>query len=411
MSTSHPSLTQSLRTLPRAAWILFFGTFLNKFGAFVMPFLTLYLTARGFSLATTGAAVGMYGAGYLMASLLGGYLTDRFGRRNTIVLSMFSSAGAMLLLSQAHTAPELFALTWLAGLTGELYRPASSALLADLVPAGQRVTAFAAYRMAFNAGWAFGPATAGFLAAHSYFWLFCGDALTSAAFGVVAWTALPHGVRNNNKECGWGEALQSLRRDYAFQQALAAALAIGFVFFQMFSTFGLAVTRVGLSPATYGAILSLNGVIVVLCELPISSITRRFPPRRVMALGYAFAALGFGLNGLARTANEFRVCIALFTIGEMVAMPISSAYIADLCPPGMRGRYMGAFSLTWALSMCMAPSIGMRLFGLAPALLWIAGTVSSVAAAAIILAPTPAARAAAPARQNRDSNLAESHIS
>ena len=49
---------------------------------------------------------------------------------------MFSGAIAMMLLSQAHTLPSILALAALAGLTGEMYRPASSALLADLVPAG-----------------------------------------------------------------------------------------------------------------------------------------------------------------------------------------------------------------------------------------------------------------------------------
>jgi MFS family permease len=409
MNPSHPSLAQSLRALPRAAWILFVGTFLNKFGAFVVPFLTLYLTGRGFSLAATGFAVGAYGAGNLLASLLGGYLTDRIGRRNTIVLSMFSSAAAMLLLSQARSVAALFCLTGLAGLTGELYRPASSALLADLVPAGQRVTAFSAYRLAFNAGWAFGPATAGFLASRGYFWLFCGDALTSVAFGVVALTALPHGWRSQQYEAGWGDALRVLRRDYKFQQVLWAALAIGLVFFQMFSSFGLALTRLGLSPATYGAVLSLNGVLVVLFELPLTTITRRFPARRVMAVGYALVALGFGLNWLPHTANGFRVCIAVFTLGEMIAMPVSSAYIADLCPPDMRGRYMGAFGLTWALALTVGPGIGLRLFGLAPGWLWMGGAISGLAAALIILAPTR--RRQGDRREKSDCKMAQSYLS
>jgi MFS family permease len=82
------------------------------------------------------------------------------GRRKTIVLSMFSASVTMLFLSQARSLSGIVVLSCPAGLTGELYRPASSALLADLVPQGQPVTAFAAYRMAFNARFAFGPATA-----------------------------------------------------------------------------------------------------------------------------------------------------------------------------------------------------------------------------------------------------------
>ena len=159
-----PTLLSSLRALPRPAWIIFFGTFLNKFGTFVVPFLTLYLTNQGYTVTDAGIAVGAYGVGGLFASLLGGYLADKLGRRQTIVLSMFLGAAMMMLLSQAKSLPLIIGLTALTGLASEFYRPASNALLADLVPPDQRVTAFATLRMAFNAGFAFGPATAGLLA-------------------------------------------------------------------------------------------------------------------------------------------------------------------------------------------------------------------------------------------------------
>src|SRR5207244_3090331 len=211
MNETQVSLRESLRALPRSAWILFFGTFLNKFGTFVVPFLAIYLTGLGYTAAQAGMAIGGYGLGTLAASLLGGYLADRFGRRKTIVLSMFSGALVMLSLSQAHSLPLIVLLAGVAGLTGELYRPASSALLADLVPAGQRVTAFAAYRMAFNAGWAFGPATAGLLAKKSFVWLFVGDAVTSVLFGLVAWFALPAGLRGLRAGNALGETLRVVR--------------------------------------------------------------------------------------------------------------------------------------------------------------------------------------------------------
>src|SRR6185312_1797582 len=98
-------------------------TFLNKFGAFVIPFLSLYLTGRGFSVAQAGLAMGAYGAGHFLACIVGGHLADSFGRRPTLVLSMFSTAGAMLSLSHAKSFPMIVTLTALVGLTGELYRP------------------------------------------------------------------------------------------------------------------------------------------------------------------------------------------------------------------------------------------------------------------------------------------------
>src|SRR5437667_2180157 len=110
MNSPHPPLMASLKALPRTAWILFLGVFLNKFGTFVVPFLTLYLTRQGYSLASAGVAIGAYGVGHLIASLLGGHLADTIGRRKTIVLSMFSAAAAMMLLSQARSLPVIIPL-------------------------------------------------------------------------------------------------------------------------------------------------------------------------------------------------------------------------------------------------------------------------------------------------------------
>jgi MFS family permease len=381
------SLAASLRTLPRPAWILFFGTFLNKFGTFVIPFLTLYLLRQGYTLADAGLTIGAYGVGHLLASLLGGYLADTLGRRKTIVLSMFSGAAAMLLLSQARGLPMIMVLAMFAGLTGELYRPASSALLADLVPAGQRVTAFSAYRIAFNAGWAFGPATAGFLAQRGYFWLFVGDAATSILYGVLAFFALPRGVHQRQDEAGWKEGLAIIRQDRRFHQILLAAGAAALVFFQMASTFGVHVTNLGFSPAVYGTIISLNGALVVLCELPLTTLTRRFPARRVMAMGYVLLGTGFALITFAHTILALVMCVVVLTFGEMVALPVAVAYIADLAPPHMRGRYMGLHALTWALALIFGPAIGMKLLGINHALLWLCGGGFCVIASTIILSP------------------------
>lgn len=383
-TTQGETLLSSLRALPRPAWFLFFGTFLNKFGMFVMPFLTLYLTSRGYTVGEASVAVGVYGVGNLLASFLGGHLADYIGRQKTIVLSMFSGAVMMLLLSQAHSFPLILALTLLTGLTNEFYRPASSALLTDLVPASRRITAFGTLRMAFNAGFAFGPATAGFLAAYGFFWLFAGDAATSALFGIVALFALPRIVPTHKKNATWSTALGVLRRDRKLHQLLLANLAIGIVFCQTVSTFGLYVIHQGFSAATYGAIISMNGVMVVLMELPLTTITRKFPPRRVMAVGYTLVGLGFGLNGLAHTVPALLACMVIFTLGEMITMPTSIAYLANLAPPDMRGRYMGVSGLTWSTALILAPVTGMKLFTVSPAAYWIDCAALGMFAAMVI---------------------------
>jgi MFS family permease len=389
MNAIETTLHSRLRALPRPAWILFLGTFLNKFGTFVLPFLTLYLTQRGFSLTDAGLAISAYGLGGLMASVVGGHLADAIGRRKTIALSMFSVAAAMALLSQSRSLPMIMASTWLAALTGELYRPASSALLADLVPPELRVTAFAAYRMAFNAGFAFGPATAGFLASRGYFWLFAGDAGTSVLFGVIALVALPRGLPVRREEGGWSRDLKTLAGDKRFLRVLGGAFIVALVFLQMLSTYSLHVTRLGFAAGTYGMILSLNGLMVVFCELPLTSLTRRFPSRAVMAVGYVLVGAGFSLNAFAHSVAGLAACMVIFTFGEMVAMPVSSAYIANLAPVHLRGRYMGVYALTWSAALILAPQMGLRLFAFSPAALWIACGALGVVAATIIFPFAP----------------------
>ncbi len=392
MPSPHPGLWSSLRALPRGAWVLFFGTFVNKVGTFVVPFLTLYLTQQGYSLAAAGLALGAYGVGNLVAGIIGGHLADRLGRRATIIVSMFSGAIAMMLLSQARAYGLIVAFSALTGLTAEMYRPASSALLADLVPTGQRVTAFSALRASFNAGWAFGPALAGLIAERGYFWLFAGDAFTSALYGVVALLALPVGLRPADGRGGWSEAIRSMRNNGRLLRMLAAGFAVSLIFMQQSSTFGVHVVRLGFPAATYGAILSLNGAIVVLCELPLTTITRRFRARRVIALGYFLAGSAFALNGLTRTVPGLVACMVLFTLGEMLAMPMASAYIADLAPASMRGRYMGIYGMTWTLALIVGPASGMMLMNTAPRALWLASAGLGALAAALMLGSDRTAR-------------------
>jgi MFS family permease len=326
----------------------------------------------------------------LIASLLGGYLADLIGRRKTIVWSMFSVAVTMLCLSQARTLPWIVIWSGLAGLTGELYRPASSALLADLVPEGQRVTAFAAYRVFLNAGWAFGPTTAGLLAKSSFVWLFVGDAITSVLFGLVAWMALPAPSHAAPERNALGETWKVLRTDYRFRRVLLASLAVGLVFVQVFSTMSLQITHSGFSPSVYGMVISLNGVLVVLCELPLTTITRRFDTRRMMALGYILIGAGFASNLLARSLPLLVLTVVIFSIGEMISLPLSGAYVADLAPAHQRGLYMGSYGLVWAVAFIFGPSLGLVLFAVSPLTLWIVCGCLGLVAAGIITAPPPA---------------------
>ena len=375
---ARPSLRQNIAALPPAAWVLFGGTFINRFGSFVMPFLVIYMTSLGFSIAQAGVAVSAYGAGHILASMIGGHLADGIGRRYTIALSMFASAGAMLALSQARTLPALLILTLFAGAASELYRPASSALIADLVPPEQRVTAFALYRFAINLGFAVGPAAAGFLADSSFLWLFVGDAVTSALYGAIALFALPHGLRGQTKGEDASVGIRVALADKRFTLFLLATLAVTWTEFQVHSTVPVYIRQLGFSTSTYGLLLSINGVMIVLFELALTNWTQRFHPQTMLAIGYALSAIGMGLTGFAHTLPALAATVVVWTIGEMVWAPVSGAYVTNLAPERYRGRYMGMWVMTWSIGMLLGPALGTFVYERKPLYLWLACCVAGV---------------------------------
>jgi MFS family permease len=385
MSQTYESLWRTVRALPRPVWLLYAGSFVNRFGSFVATFLVLYLVESGFSPAQAGIAVSAYGVGSLASALVGGWLADRLGRRGAIALSMFSAAAVALALSQAEDLVPIILLTGLFGMCTELYRPASAALLTDLVPPERRLAGFAGYRLAINAGYAFGPAVAGLLAERSFLWLFVGEAVTSVALGVVALVGLPEGVRSRRSEERPGEAVRAIRGDRRFLLLLMASVLAAFVYFQSTAAFPLHIRAAGLSRAVFGALISLNGLLVVLLELPLIGVTRRFPAPRMIAVGVLLTGVGFGLTAVAFSVPVLALTVVIWTFGEMIAAPVMNTFVADLAPAHLRGRYQGAYVLTFSVASVLAPAIGTWLFAWSPTGLWLTCAALSVVSAALVV--------------------------
>lgn len=379
-------LWMTLRGLPRPVWVLAGGTFVNRFGSFVLVFLVLYVKHLGYSTAASGLAASAYGAGSIVSALLGGWIADRLGRRGALALSMFSSAAAMLALSQARSVATILALSALVGLTTELYRPASAALLADLVGSEQRVAAFGVWRFAINLGYAAGPVVAGLLAQRSFFLLFLGDAATSLAFGVVALVALPKGMRVAAHREIRGAAVRAIARDRRFLLFLIASVLGSFVYFQAQTTFALQTVAYGHSSVVYGTLLAVNGLAIVLVELPLISVTQRLPRVPVLAIGLLLEGIGFGLIPISRTTAWLAFTVVVWTFGEMVFSPVAGAYVADLSPAHLRGRYSGAWGFTWGIGLVLAPSLGALIYSVQHTLVWLVCLGCGVAAATLVLA-------------------------
>src|SRR5919197_1982183 len=379
-----PTLRGNLRAMPAPVWILAGGSFLNRFGSFVSTFLLLYVRHLGYSASLAGLALSVYGVGALTAAGLGGWMSDRLWGRHSIVLSMVGSAAAMLALRQVRSLAAILPLTFAAGCAAESYRPASSALLADVVEPARRVTAFAVYRLAVNAGFSVGPVVGGLLAERSFGFLFLGDAATSLLYAVVAWRFLPQGRRSEHRDERRG-AVRVVLRDRSFLLVCAATFLTASVYSQAFSTLALRVRVLGLSPAAYGALISVNGGLIVLTELPLTSFTMRRPVRPVLAVGYVLTGIGISLTGLVTSFPILAATVFIWTIGEIVESPVAAAFVAGLAPPHLRGRYQGTWTSMFALAFIVGPAAGSALFEASQAGLWIGCGVLPLFSAALVM--------------------------
>jgi MFS family permease len=140
----------------------------------------------------------------------------------------------------------------------------------------------------------------------------------------------------------------------------------------------------GHTKSAFGMLLSLNGALIVLVELPLTRFTSQFPVRPTLALGYLLIGLGFSLVGWAVALPWLMVAVGVFTLGEMLSMPVAAAYVAGLAPEHLRGRYLGLYGLSWATALVLGPALGVAVFGANPSALWLGCGFLGVAAAWII---------------------------
>ncbi|WP_338072046.1 MFS transporter [Actinomadura madurae] len=376
--------------LPRTFWVLWAGTLLNRLGTMVEPFLGLYLTTtRGLSLTQAGMVMAVLGAGSLGGQLAGGALADRIGRRVTLTLATVGTGAAMLALGYAEGLAAIVAAALLLGLLLDMYRPASQAMVADVISPRDRPRAFGLLFWAVNLGWAVAMVLGGTLARQGFLWLFWIDAVTCAAFGLLVWRAVPEtrarGVRAE-RAGGFGRVL----RDRVMVAYVLITLVYTFVLMQGMTTMPLAMKEAGLGPQDYGLAIAANGVLIIIVQPLVNAWLARRDHSLVMVAGFVLVALGYGLTALAASLAAYTATILVWTLGEITAASVLQAVVADLAPAGLRGRYSGLYGMAWSGGFLLAPLGGTQLLGAggAPAL-WLtcAGLALGAAAAQLALAP------------------------
>jgi len=372
--------------LPREFWLVLVGSFINRLGTFVQPFLVLYLVReRGVSESTAGLLLAINGVAGLSSQIVGGVLADRLGRRETMLLGTIAFAGALGLLAVAESPAVLVAGVVLTGATADLYRPASSALVADVVPPRDRVRAFGLHFWVINLGFAAATSVAGLLAEHGYGLLFGLDALTTVVFGVVVFAFVGETRPERDDTTAPGRFTDPFT-DRLMLGVIGSWFLYSCVYFQVFISLPLVMTADGLSLTVFGLVAGLNGLVIVVVQPLVLDRLNRLPRVETGAWSMTVVGLGFGLHGFADTGWQHAACVVVWTLGEIGATSVGSALVADISPAHLRGRYSGAFGFTFGAAAVVAPLVGtVTLEHVGQAALWTGCLVVGLAGAAVQL--------------------------
>jgi len=393
-------LAPTVSGLPAAFWWLWAGTLVNRAGAFVLPFLAFYLTDElDLTPAFVGLVLGTFGFGSIIASLLGGVLADRFGRRPVLLGAQLATTATLIALGFTTTPAAVLVLVGLLGLASNTSRPAFSAMTTDIVPAEDRVRAFSLNYWAINLGFAIAPVLGGLLARSGYRGLFLVDAATTLVFAVLVFLRVPEShptlaagaTRATAESRAATGSMADVLHDRAFLSFVLLTFCFAVVFMQHLSTLPVQMDDDGLSPAQYGTIIALNGALIVLVTVPLTRWLQRYPRSRVLAVSAVFVGLGFGSTMWASTPEQYAATVVVWTIGEVIGAAVGPAVVADLSPAALRGRYQGVFGFSFAAASLVAPLAGGAVYDkLGGPTLWTACAVLSFVAGAGQLAIGPA---------------------
>ncbi|MFJ3926486.1 MDR family MFS transporter [Streptomyces sp. NPDC090022] len=363
---------ESVSGLPPTFWWLWTSTLVNRLGAFVATFMTMYLTLdRGYSAFFAGLVVALHGLGGVISSLVAGVMTDRLGRRPTLLAAQASTAFSVALLGFMEHPAAIAAVALLVGMTSNASRPAVQAMMADIVRPEDRVRAFALNYWAINLGFAISSTAAGFVAEYSYLAGFLGEAALTLVCAVLVYVKLPEsrperagtgagdGAAKERSGGGAGDAdevrLGGVLRDRRFMGIVGLSFLISLIFTQGSVGLPVAMGQEGFSPADYGLVVAVNGILIVVLQLPVTRLIEHRDPQKLLVVSSVLAGYGFALTAFAGSLWAYALTVLVWTLAEIVNSPTQMGLVVRMSPVHGRGRYQGVYTMSWAVASLVAP--------------------------------------------------------
>lgn len=383
-------LKNQYQSYPQPFRVLIIGTFIDRVGgALIFPFLSLYVAQR-FKVGMTeiGLLFGIWSISGLIGSMIGGALADKYGRKVIMICGLIFSAISALFMGLVNDMQAFYFLAVFAGVFSDIGGPARQAMVSDLLEGEQRSEGFGLIRVVANLAVAIGPAIGGVLAGISYMLLFIIDACASCITAIIVFKAIPETKPEHSADQPSESVLKTLSgygivaKDGLFMAFIAATIIIILVYSQMYSTLSVYLNSMhGLSSQGFGYLMSMNAAMVVVMQFWIAKRVKKYPPMVMMMAASALYGIGYAMFAFVDKYIFFMLAMATITIGEMLHVPVAQTLVAYFAPEDMRGRYMAAYGLGWALPNGVAALLaGLVMDNFDPRLVWyIAGLLSLVA--------------------------------
>lgn len=381
---------QTYQEFPQTFWIIVVAQFIDRLGGtLIYPFFALYITKKfGVGMTQAGILFGIFSISGLLGSMIGGALTDKFGRKGLVLFGLVVSAASSVSMGLVNDLSIFFILAGLVGLLSDVAGPAYQAMIADILVEEKRSEGFGILRVAANLAWILGPTIGGLLATQSYLLLFILDAISSLITAIIFLRKVPETKPENQDDAERQSFIDTLHGymqvtgDKVYLGFVLASMLMSLVYLQMYSTLSVFLRDVHALPTqAFGSLLSINAGTVVVLQFWVTRKVKKYPQLLLLAVGTAFYMFGFTAYGFVSTYPWFLIAMLLITIGEMIAIPVGQSLAARFAPEEMRGRYMAFYGLSWAIpSMVGSIAAGLILDNYDPNWVWYAcGILSALA--------------------------------
>jgi MFS family permease len=355
--------------LPFGIYVLFTVRIVNALGAFVGPFLTMFLSNKmGLSNEVIGIFIMMYSITTIPGALIGGKISDSFGRKNVLII--FQALAALCYIPCAFLNISILIpyLLILSGFFNSIAMPAYGAMVADLTDIRNRNSSYSLLYLGNNLGFSIGPMIAGFLYGHYLKMLFIGNSIAvfCSIIIIFVWiketipeNVLETHVINENEKIEEGGLVSALLKRPMLLSFAFLSMIYSFVYAQYPFCIPLQVGELFKSNGSviYGKIMATNGFTVILFTTLVTRLTRKFSALQNIAVAGLFYGVGFGMMFFIRTFNMFIVATVIWTIGEIFQSTNSGVYLANHTPMSHRGRFNAVIPLITGTGFAIGPAV------------------------------------------------------